>query len=65
MAFQAKWDRKRYASNQALIGTAPDPAHAVSAGHDTFYDGNPGPESWEVQYASPGVPDAVLGEGTN
>ncbi len=65
MAFQAKWDRKRYASNQALVGTAPDPAHAVSAGHDVLYGANPGPESWEQQFTSPGVPGDVLGEGTN
>lgn len=64
MAFNASWDRKRYASNRALIGTAPDPAHATAAPHDALYDANPGPESWETQFSTPGVPDQLVGAHT-
>ena len=47
MAFSATWNRKPVATNRALLGTAPDPAHSVVSAHDQEYSANyPRPESW-------------------
>jgi hypothetical protein len=64
MAFSASWDRKRMASNQALLGTVPDARHAVVHDHDTEYSDNPVPDSWMSTIEDPGTVGQLLGEQT-
>jgi hypothetical protein len=64
MAFTATWNKKVIATNQALIGTVPDPLHAAVHPHDVEYGANPDVDSWVSQVPNPGTVSAVEGENS-
>lgn len=66
MAFSATWNKKVVATNRALLGTAPDPAHAVVSAHDQEMNANaPFPDSWVSTTPNPGTVAQLEGESGN
>lgn len=66
MAFTATWNQKVMATNQALIGTVPDPLHAAVHPHDVEYSANgPSPDGWVSQVPNSGDVSTLEGEASS